>query len=75
MDDKAPEKSESSPWAALSLAWELGYMIALPIAILGFVGAYLDKKFGTGYWFLIGGIILSLIVSATAVYRKVKNLS
>lgn len=61
--------------SALSLAWELGYTIAIPIVILGFGGAWLDKKIGSSPAFLLTGIILSLIISGIAVYRKVKNIN
>lgn len=61
--------------SALNLAWELGYTIALPIVILGFGGAMLDKKFGTSPLFLLVGIALSLIISGIAVYRKVKTIN
>lgn len=66
---------KNSLWSALNLAWELGYTIALPIALLGFGGAWLDKKFGTSPWIILLGIAISLLVSGIAVYRKVKSLS
>ena len=69
------EKNQNSVWYALSLAWELGYMIALPIAVLGFLGAYLDNKYQTRHWLLGGGVVLSILISAFSVYRKVKSLS
>lgn len=62
-------------WAALGLAWELGYLIALPIAVLGFGGALLDKKLGTSPAFILIGVALSLIISGTAVYRKIKEIN
>ena len=62
-------------FAALSLAWELGYTIAIPIAVLGFGGAWLDKRFASSPAFLLAGIVLSLIFSGVAVYRKVKNVT
>ena len=61
--------------SALNLAWELGYTIALPIVILGFGGAMLDKKLGTSPLFLLIGIALSIIISGVAVYRKVKTIN
>ncbi len=66
---------KNSVWSALNLAWELGYTIAIPIALLGFGGAWLDKKFGTSPWMILLGIAISLLVSSVAVYRKVKSLS
>lgn len=61
--------------SALNLAWELGYTIALPIVILGFGGALLDKKLATSPLFLLVGIALSIIISGLAVYRKIKNIN
>ena len=61
-------------WSALSLAWELGYTIAIPIVVLALVGRLLDRYFIASPWFLLTGIFLSLIVSSTAVYLKVTRL-
>lgn len=66
---------KSNLWAAVSLAWELGYLIALPIIILGFGGAWLDKKLGTTPAFILTGMFLSLIISGVGVYRKVKSIN
>lgn len=60
---------------ALGLAWNLGYIIALPIVILGFSGAWLDKTLSTSPLFILLGIFLSLIFSSIGIYRKVKTLS
>ena len=62
-------------WSALNLAWELGYTIALPIVVLGFGGAWLDKKLATSPAFILMGIGLSMIVSGVAIYRKIKDVS
>lgn len=68
--------TQKSPlWSALNLAWELGYMIAIPIVALGFGGALLDKKVGTSPLFLLVGIVLSTIISGVAVYRRIKKLT
>ncbi len=72
------DKSEVSPkkenegqvWSALSLAWQLGYTVAIPLVILALIGRLLDKKFGTSPWLLVVGIFLSLIISTIAVYYK-----
>lgn len=65
----------SSFWSVLNLAWELGYIIALPIVILGFGGAWLDKKLGSSPGFLLAGIVLSVIISGVAIYRKIKSIN
>lgn len=67
--------AQKSPlWEALNLAWELGYLIAIPIVLLGFGGAFLDKKVDTSPLFLLVGIGLSIIISGIAVYKKIKNI-
>ncbi len=69
-------KEKSQVWFALSLAWQLGYSIAIPLVVLALIGRLLDKKFGTSPWLLLAGVLLSLIISTFAVYRKtIKILS
>lgn len=55
---------------AMSMAWELGYTIALPIIILALGGRLLDKKLNSSPWFLLAGIGVALMISGTAVYYK-----
>lgn len=69
--DKSKINKESSVWYALSLAWQLGYTIAVPIVVLALVGRLLDRKFGSSPWLLLAGILLSLIVSSWLIYLKV----
>lgn len=64
----------SGLWGALGLAWELGYLIAIPIVIFGFLGRFLDRRFETSPWFLLAGIGIALIVTAFAVYRKTLDI-
>jgi F0F1-type ATP synthase assembly protein I len=75
MTETPPHKNgDASLWSAVSLAWELGYLIALPIVILGFGAAYLDKQLGTSPFFLLLGIALAFTFSAIAVIRKVRSI-
>ncbi len=69
-------KEKNQTWSALSLAWQLGYSIAIPLVVLALGGRLLDKKFGTSPWLLLSGVILSLFVSTFLVYGKtIKILS
>jgi uncharacterized membrane protein YfcA len=73
--DKPSQQSQKSGWlTALAVAWDLGYIIALPIVILGFGGAYLDKTYTTSPLFLLIGIGFALIVTAFFISRKMKDL-
>ncbi len=69
-----PEKKSESTWGALSLAWELGYTIAIPIVALALGGRFLDRKLGTSPWLLLGGILLSMVASSAAIYWKVAKI-
>ncbi len=60
--------------SVISLAWDLGWMIALPIVLLAIGGAMLDKKFQSSPWFLLGGIGLAFVISSVMVYGKVMRV-
>ena len=57
-------------WSIISLAWELGYLITIPIVLLAFGGKLLDDKLNTSPWMLLTGIIISIIITSWLVYKK-----
>jgi len=59
-------------WQALGLAWELGYTIALPLVALALAGRLLDNWLKTSPWFLLTGVLLSIIITIWLIYRKTK---
>jgi F0F1-type ATP synthase assembly protein I len=67
---KKEENKKENSWSALSLAWELGYLIAGPLVIFALAGRFLDKKLGTNPWLLLIGIVLAISVSSWIVYKK-----
>jgi len=70
--EKKPKPDKS--WSAVSLAWELGYTITIPLVALALLGRFLDKKMETSPWIFLGGILLAVIVSSCLVYRKTKKI-
>lgn len=68
MTDK--DVKNDSSWSAVSLAWELGYSIAVPLVIFALIGRLLDKKLGTSPWLLLIGILIAIISSSYIVYKK-----
>lgn len=58
----------------LSLAWELGYIIAGPLVALAFLGRFLDKKYDASPIFLLSGILLAIAVSGLMVFKKTKKI-
>ena len=65
---------KDSGFSALSLAWELGYSIAVPLVVFALGGRFLDKKLGTSPFLLLGGILISIIVSSYIVYKKTADI-
>jgi F0F1-type ATP synthase assembly protein I len=68
------EENKKDSWSAVSLAWELGYAIAIPLVVLALLGRFLDKKIGTSPWLLLTGILLSILISSYLIYRKTTNI-
>lgn len=71
---KEEDKKNEKPWSAVSLAWELGYSIAVPLVGLAFVGRFLDKKLESSPWFLLTGILISISISSYLIYRKTVDI-
>lgn len=68
------QREQSALMLALGVASELGFLIAIPVVVLGFGGAYADKSFGTSPLFLLAGIGLSLLISGVGIYRKLDRI-
>ena len=63
-------RNKEGVWQALSLAWQLGYSIAIPLVLFALGGRLLDKYLNTSPWLLLAGIFISLILSTILVYNK-----
>lgn len=58
---------------ATNLAFELGFMIALPLVAFGLLGKYLDSKWGTSYMVLVG-ILLAIISTSIWLSKRIKSI-
>ena len=67
-------KGDLPNFSAWQMAWELGYTIAIPIVIFALLGRWADKAWGTNPWLLLAGIVVSIMISSFAVYRKMKDI-
>lgn len=74
LPSKEERKKSTIDFSAWQLAWELGYAIAIPIVALALVGRWADKALGTSPWLLLTGILVSIIISSFAVYKKVSSI-
>ena len=59
---------------ALSYAWQFGYTVAVPLVVLALLGRFLDRTLHTSPWFLLAGILLSIIISSVAVVMKALSI-
>lgn len=59
---------------AFGLAWEMGYLMAIPLVLLALGGRLLDRFLGTSPIFLLIGIVLSIIMSSVLLARKAMEI-
>lgn len=57
----------------LGIAFELGFIIALPLILLGFAGKWLDHKYGKNFFVYIG-IMLALISTSIWLWQRFKRI-
>ena len=57
----------------MNLAFEFGYIIALPLVILGLIGKYLDQKYGSEPWLTLAGIALAIGLTTFWLTRRIKE--
>jgi len=69
-DQKTVVDNGLSLMQALSLAWQMGYLLAIPLVLLALAGRLLDKRLDTSPLFLLIGIGLSIVISSILVAKK-----
>lgn len=75
VEKKDATKDEiTNNFSMMALAWELGYMIAIPLVALTLGGRFLDKKLGTSPMLLLVGVVLAIILSSYMVYKKMIDI-
>jgi LPXTG-motif cell wall-anchored protein len=67
-------KEKTSFFKALGLAWEMGYIIAVPLVILAVIGRLLDRKLSSSPILLLIGILLAMVISGVLVFRRTKRI-
>lgn len=61
-------------WYALSLAFQLGFLVVAPLFGFMFLGWWLDKKFKTLPIFLFLGILIGVAVAFQETYHLISFL-
>lgn len=67
-------REEQGLLMSLKLVFELGFIIAIPVVLLGFGGAYADKAWETSPLFLLLGMASAALLSGIAIFRKVRSI-
>jgi hypothetical protein len=75
MQDQNPKPNprKLDKWAMATLAFEMGYIIALPLVLFGLAGKYLDGRLGTEPWLALAGVLLAIGVTTVWLIRKLKD--
>lgn len=61
-------------WEVVGLAWDLGFIIALPLFAFVFLGKWADEKMGNDtQWFTFAAIPISMALSTTWLVKKLKK--
>lgn len=55
---------------ALNFAFDLGFLILVPIILFGLIGKILDNYFNSFPFGLLLGIIISIVLSSILIYKK-----
>ncbi|MBI4262021.1 AtpZ/AtpI family protein [Candidatus Uhrbacteria bacterium] len=53
---------------------EFAGLIAVPVILFVLGGRWLDQRWGTGPWMMVGGFVLAFLVSAVMVWRRAKEI-
>ncbi len=73
MEEKESKKELKTKGELIAFAYDVGFAIIMPLVIFVIIGHVLDDQFNTKPLFLISGILLSLITTAIAIYKKTKK--
>ena len=74
MDHPSANPGRKPLLEAFQLAFELGYLIVIPLIIFAFGGRWLDVHFDTSPWFLLTGMGAAIIFTTVLLIRKFSKL-
>ena len=61
-------------WWLIGIAWEMGYLIALPLVGFALLGRFFDTAMGTSPLILILGIVSAIVLSTVLVVKKTTDV-
>lgn len=69
-----PSQNLFNAMSMFNVGMDFALIIALPLIAFIYLGNWLDQKYSTKYFVLIG-ILLAVFISAVGVYRQIQKLS
>ena len=72
--ERVQNNETKNTFSVLGIAWELGYIIAIPLVVLTIGGKILDEKLGTSPLLLLVGVVLAIVLSTYAIYKKMVDI-
>lgn len=73
-ETQKPENDKKlSKMQMLGLAWELGYVIALPLIFFGYIGKWVDSRFSTKPWFALLGVVIAITSTTIWLTRRIRE--
>ncbi|PIR28053.1 hypothetical protein CO101_01285 [Candidatus Berkelbacteria bacterium CG_4_9_14_3_um_filter_39_23] len=69
------KNNEINGWFVARECANLGFIIALPLVVLIQLGRWLDQNLGFKILFTLIAIPISILISALAIYFKIKRLN
>lgn len=73
-NNQKPNSPSFNKWQLVSLAFELGFIIALPLIALGLLGKWLDAKSDSYPLFTMIGVVVAIISTTTWLTKRFKEL-
>jgi hypothetical protein len=68
------DKSKVNMWYILTLFGQIGFIIAIPVAVLAYFGHRIDDRWHTSPLFILVGMGLALTISSIAIYTMIKKI-
>ena len=63
------KRDQGGALQALALTGTIGAEFAAAVVLGYYGGQYIDKKFATGPWFMLAGVLLGILAGTAGVYK------
>ena len=71
---KVEKENKGNTWFYVGFASDLGFTIVVPIALGGFLGAWIDRQIGTGSKATLACLLLGCVISIAGVVRTMIDI-